>query len=78
MNLKNSITKYSALFLLALTLTWLLSIRPVRLKIGDYYFKQGKSDQSDDYKAKRWIKLTKGTMKAKYALSKNIFQIFNP
>jgi len=39
------------LFLIPLTLTWLLSLRPVRLKIEDYHFKQGKFDQSDDYKA---------------------------
>jgi hypothetical protein len=31
---------------LALALTWLLSLRSVRLKIGDYYFKQGNFDQA--------------------------------
>jgi hypothetical protein len=31
---------------LALALTWLMSLRPVRLKIGDYYFKQGNFDQA--------------------------------
>ena len=30
----------------ALALTWVLSFRSVRLKIGDYYFKQGKFDQA--------------------------------
>jgi hypothetical protein len=50
-------------------------LREVRLKIGDYYFEQGNFDQ---YKAQRWIKLTKGIIEAKYALSKNIFEIFNP
>jgi tetratricopeptide (TPR) repeat protein len=30
---------------LLLALTWLLSLRPVRLKIGDYYFGQGKFNQ---------------------------------
>ena len=30
---------------LALALAWLLFLRPIRLKIGDYYFKQGKFDQ---------------------------------
>ena len=31
---------------LLLTLAWLLSLRPVRLKIGDYYYDQGKFDQA--------------------------------
>jgi hypothetical protein len=31
---------------LSLSSAWLLSLRPVRLKIGDYYFKQGKFDQA--------------------------------
>jgi len=34
------------LFLIPLTLTWLLSLRPVRLKIGDYYYNQGNFDQA--------------------------------
>jgi hypothetical protein len=29
-----------------LTLTWVLSLRAVRLKIGDYYYDQGKFDQA--------------------------------
>ena len=35
-------------FILAstLTLTWVLSLRAVRLKIGDYYYDQGKFDQA--------------------------------
>jgi len=33
---------------LALALNWFLSLRSVRLKIGDYYFKRGNFDQ---YKA---------------------------
>lgn len=32
--------------ILLLALTWVLSFRPVRLKIGDYYFNQGKFDQA--------------------------------
>jgi hypothetical protein len=31
---------------LTLALTWLLSLRPIRLKIGGYYFKQGNFDQA--------------------------------
>jgi hypothetical protein len=31
--------------ILALTSTWLLSLRPVRLKMGDYYYNQGKYEQ---------------------------------
>ena len=31
---------------LALTSTWLLSLRPIRLKIGDYYYNQGNFDQA--------------------------------
>jgi len=38
---------------LILTSTWLLSFRPVRLKIGDYYFKQGKFDQAIHWYGKR-------------------------
>jgi hypothetical protein len=34
-----------ALFL-SLTLTWVLSLREVRLKIGNYYSNQGKYDQA--------------------------------
>ena len=34
------------LLTLALTSTWLLSLRPVRLKIGDYYYNQGNFDQA--------------------------------
>jgi hypothetical protein len=33
-------------FVLALAFTWLLSLRPVRLKIGDYYFGQSKFHQA--------------------------------
>ena len=32
------------LLTLTLTSTWLLSLRPIRLKIGDYYLEQGKYD----------------------------------
>ena len=32
--------------ILPLTLTWLLSLRPIRLKIGDYYYNQGKFELS--------------------------------
>ena len=32
--------------ILLLALTWVLSFRPVRLKIGDYYFNQGKFNQA--------------------------------
>lgn len=36
-----------ALFLsLTLALTWLLSLRAVRLEIGDYYLEQGNFDQT--------------------------------
>jgi hypothetical protein len=31
---------------LALASTWLLSLRSVRLKIGDYYFNRGNFDQA--------------------------------
>jgi hypothetical protein len=31
---------------LALTSTWVLSLRPVRLKIGEYYFNRGNFDQA--------------------------------
>jgi hypothetical protein len=31
---------------LALPSTWFLSLRPVRLKIGDYYYNQGNFDQA--------------------------------
>jgi hypothetical protein len=31
---------------LLLALTWLLSLRPVRLKIGDYCFNRGNFDQA--------------------------------
>jgi hypothetical protein len=31
---------------LTLALTWLMSLRPIRLKIGDYYYNQGKFDQA--------------------------------
>ncbi len=42
-----SLTSTLALILLlTLTSTWVLSLRPVRLKIGDYYFKQGKFDHA--------------------------------
>jgi hypothetical protein len=32
------------ILLLTLTSTWVLSLREVRLKIGDYYLEQGKYD----------------------------------
>jgi tetratricopeptide (TPR) repeat protein len=35
--------------LLALTSTWFLSLRPVRLKIGDYYFSKRKFDQAANW-----------------------------
>jgi tetratricopeptide (TPR) repeat protein len=35
--------------ILLLALTWLLSLRPVRLKIGDYYFNQGNYDQAANW-----------------------------
>ena len=31
---------------LALASAWLLSLRPVRLKIGDYYYNRGNFDQA--------------------------------
>jgi tetratricopeptide (TPR) repeat protein len=34
------------LFALVLTLTWVLSLRPLRLKIGNHYFEQGNFDQA--------------------------------
>jgi hypothetical protein len=34
------------IMLLTLTSTWLLSLRPVRIKIGDYYLEQGNFDQA--------------------------------
>jgi hypothetical protein len=37
---------FALTFILALALTWLLSLRPVRLKIGDYYCGHGKFDQA--------------------------------
>jgi len=33
----------------ALALTWVLSLREVRLKIGDYYCNQGKYDQAANW-----------------------------
>jgi hypothetical protein len=36
-------------FILALTSTWVLSLRPVRLKIGEYYFNRG-----NFYQAVNW------------------------
>jgi hypothetical protein len=49
-NMKKVIHTYSVALLLLLTsalgLTWLLSLRPIRIKIGDYYFNQGKFDQA--------------------------------
>jgi hypothetical protein len=47
--IKKTLTLTSALsFILAstLALTFVFSLREVRLKIGDYYFKQGKFDQA--------------------------------
>jgi len=38
--------------ILLLALTWVLSFRPVRLKIGDYYFKQRKFDQAANWYGK--------------------------
>ena len=35
--------------LLTLTSTWILSLRPVRLRIGDYYFNQSKFDQAANW-----------------------------
>ena len=40
--------------ILALTLTWLVSLRPIRLKICDYYYNQGKFEQ-----AVNWYELNK-------------------
>jgi hypothetical protein len=37
------------LLTLTLTSTWVLSFRPVRLKLGDYYFKQGSFGQAVDW-----------------------------
>jgi hypothetical protein len=51
-NLINHKTLTSALtfaLVAALALTWLLSIRPVRLKIGDYYYNQGKYEQAANW-----------------------------
>lgn len=44
------LTSASTLILiLLLTLTWVLSLRPIRLKIGDYYFKEGQFDQAANW-----------------------------
>jgi hypothetical protein len=39
-------SKFLSTLTLSLTLTWILSLRPVRLKIGDYYYNQGNFDQA--------------------------------
>ena len=56
MNPKNSgfSSTLTLLLTLALTSTWILSLRPVRLKIGDYYYNQGKFKQ-----AVNWYELNK-------------------
>jgi hypothetical protein len=40
--------------ILILALTWVLSLRPIRLKIGDYYYNQGKFEQTVN-----WYELNK-------------------
>ena len=40
------------ILLLTLTSTWLLSLHPIRLKIGDYFFKQGKFDLASNWYGK--------------------------
>lgn len=47
-------------FAFLLALTWALSLRPVRLKIGDYYFSRGSIDQAVNWYGKvlRRFKLT--------------------
>jgi hypothetical protein len=39
--------------ILALALTWLLSLRIVRLKIGEYYFNRGNFDQAVNWYQKQ-------------------------
>jgi hypothetical protein len=56
--LKSSSTLALILLLtLALTSTWVLSIRPVRLKIGDYYFERGKFYQTVNWYQTQQTKL---------------------
>jgi hypothetical protein len=42
----SAIDPKTARFSLTSALAWFLSLRPVRLKIGDYYYEQGNFDQA--------------------------------
>jgi hypothetical protein len=44
-----STSTLALILLLTLTSTWVLSLREVRLKIGDYYFNRGNFDQAANW-----------------------------
>jgi len=55
--------RFIILLLVPLLFLWLISLREVRLKIGDYYFGKGKFDQAANWYGKEVSQTSQMTIK---------------